>query len=93
MVHICVGVPKGELMVRVGEAHSERALVRPMNFTGRDMRGIVYVASEGLGSAAELGRWLRTAAQYVRTLPAHRASRLRRKAAAKRGAASKQSRA
>lgn len=55
------GIVKNELMVRVGpEGHEEalqRAHVRPMDFTGRPMRGMVFVAAPALRGEA-LERWV-----------------------------------
>jgi TfoX/Sxy family transcriptional regulator of competence genes len=56
-----VGVVREELMVRVGPDAYEAALrrhARQMDFTGRPMKGFVFVASEGLGSDTDLRRWV-----------------------------------
>src|SRR5690348_17085877 len=56
------GVVKDELCVRVGPNRHEEALraphTRPMDFTGRPMRGFVYVQPAGLNNAATLRKWL-----------------------------------
>jgi len=66
------GTSKGRLMVRVGEAQDATALARPgarpMNFTGRVMKGFVWVDSKGYAGAA-LGRWIALAEKYVGKLP------------------------
>ena len=50
--HMLVGVLDRSLMARVGPQNHERALakagVREMDFTGRPMRGYVYVEGPGL---------------------------------------------
>ena len=65
---ICVGVEKSRLMARVGPDAYEDALTRkgcrPMDFTGRPMRGFVFVEPEGLASEAKLGFWLALALAY-----------------------------
>src|SRR5712692_6310179 len=65
---MCVGVEKNRLMARVGPDGYEDALTRkgcrPMNFTGRPMRGFVFVGPESLGSEGELGFWLDLALAY-----------------------------
>ena len=52
------GIVKDDLMVRVGPERYEAALaeahVRPMDFTGRPMKGSVFVGPKGVDSEAEL---------------------------------------
>src|SRR5256712_11599048 len=59
---MCVGVEKSRLMARVGPDAYEDALTRkgcrPMDFTGRPMRGFVFVEPECVASEGELGFWL-----------------------------------
>ncbi len=66
---MCVGVEKNRLMARIGpEAHDD-ALTRkgchPMDFTGRPMRGFVFIEPEGLESEKELAFWLELALAYT----------------------------
>ena len=65
---MCVGVEKTRLMARIGPDAYEGALARkgcrPMDFTGRPMRGFVFVGLDGLGSEQELGYWLELALAY-----------------------------
>lgn len=72
--HMAVGVVGDELMVRVGpEGHAKavaRRHARPMDFTGRPLKGFVYVAPAGFRSDADLRRWLDTAVTFAKTLPA-----------------------
>ena len=64
----CVGVEKHRLMARIGPDAYEDALTRkgcrPMDFTGRPMRGFVFVEPEGLVSEKELAFWLELALAY-----------------------------
>ena len=65
---MCCGVQGGELILRLGPDGAERALesahVRPMDFTGRPMRGFVTV--EPNGHAGELlRRWVEQAVAYA----------------------------
>ncbi len=50
------------LMARIGEEASEKALKRkgchPMDFTGRPMKGYVFVTPEGFDSDKDLEYWL-----------------------------------
>lgn len=75
MLHgnMCCGIVRDELMVRVGAERYEAALARkharPMDFNGRPMRGMVYVAPEGVRRGAQLKAWLDLATAYARSLP------------------------
>ena len=66
------GIVGDTLMLRLTEELAEQALqrphVRPMDFTGRPMRSMVYVDPPGLRGRA-LRRWVEQAAGHARTLP------------------------
>jgi TfoX/Sxy family transcriptional regulator of competence genes len=68
------GIAKYDLMVRVGpegyEAALEKPHVRPMDFTGRPMKGYVFVAPAGRRTHAALRAWVNLSANFVGTLPA-----------------------
>ena len=70
--HMFCGVVKDALMVRLGPEGADRALdrphVRPMDFTGRPMNGMVFVDPAGLHGSA-LRQWVDAAAAYARGLP------------------------
>lgn len=57
-----VGIVGNELMVRVGKDIYEAALaephVREMDFTGRPMRGYVYVEPRGVDRDEPLQKWV-----------------------------------
>jgi len=59
-------------MVRLGAGAAEEVLgrphVRPMDFTGRPMKGMVFVEPGGLQGAA-LQQWVEAAAEHARGLP------------------------
>ena len=71
--YMAVGIVGDALMARVGPDEYDQLLqmehVRPMDFTGRPMKGYVYVAPDGLDSQAELEAWVERCVQYVDTLP------------------------
>jgi TfoX/Sxy family transcriptional regulator of competence genes len=71
--HMCVGVIGEDLMVRLGEDGADAALdephTRPMDFTGRPMRNMVYVARAGTRDDAALRAWVDRALAFVATLP------------------------
>jgi TfoX/Sxy family transcriptional regulator of competence genes len=64
------GVVGDELMVRVGPDEYEESLarpnVRPMDFTGRPMKGYVFVTAEGCGSIRQLRPWVHKGLRFVR---------------------------
>jgi TfoX/Sxy family transcriptional regulator of competence genes len=68
-----VGITGDDLMVRVGPERYEESLgkphVRPMDFTGRPMKGYVYVAPAGRRTTASLRAWVTLGARFVATLP------------------------
>jgi len=70
--NMCCGVIDERLMVRVGPDAYERALklahAEPMNFTGKAMRGMVYVSPEGTRTARQLQTWIQRGLEFVGTL-------------------------
>jgi TfoX/Sxy family transcriptional regulator of competence genes len=71
--HMCCGVNGSDLVLRLGEAQAAAAFehpeTRPMDFTGRPMKGFVYVSPEGTRSPDDLHAWVVRAADHVGTLP------------------------
>jgi len=71
--HMCVGIINDLLMVRVGPEQYEDALseahTRPMDFTGKPMKGYVYVEPEGFKTDKSLRKWVDKGIQFVKTLP------------------------
>ncbi|MGI0020518.1 MAG: TfoX/Sxy family protein [Nitrososphaera sp.] len=69
---MCFGVIKDDLVVRVGPKIYEKALAmphaRPMDFTGKPMKGFVYVGSKGLSRNAALEKWLGMGMNYASSL-------------------------
>lgn len=67
------GVLGSEIRVRVGpDAYAESLLhphTREMDFTGRSMRGVVYVDPVGISEDDELVAWLQRGLTYARLLP------------------------
>ena len=72
--NMCCGVIGEELMVRVGPDAYEEALAQPhareMDFTGRPLRGMVYVEKPGFRTGKQLEGWLERGLAFARTLPA-----------------------
>jgi TfoX N-terminal domain len=71
--HMCCGVVRDELMVRVGPLQYGAALARPyareLDFTGRPMTGMVMVAPAGFEKDENLASWVQDGLQFVATLP------------------------
>ncbi len=72
--NLCCGVVGITLMVRIDRDSYEEALTephtRPMDFTGRPMRGLIYVDPEGVAEDPELRAWVERGVRYARSLPA-----------------------
>jgi hypothetical protein len=71
--HICVGVWKDYLIVRLGVSQAVEALklsrIRPFDITGRAMKGWVMIEESALDDDGELAEWVEKAVRIVRTLP------------------------
>ena len=69
---MCCGVIKNNLVVRVGPKNYEKVLtkpnVRPMDFTGRPLRGFVYVTPAGCKSSKSLAQWVSLGVSYVNSI-------------------------
>ncbi|MBP6776352.1 MAG: TfoX/Sxy family protein [Piscinibacter sp.] len=70
--NMLAGVEVGRYMFRVGKALEAEALARPgarpMDITGRPMRGLVWVDADAALEAG-LEDWIALAERYVGTLP------------------------
>jgi len=82
------GVLGGELLARVGPGAHDEAMARPhvrvMDFTGRPMRGYVFVGAKAIGREAALARWLDECARHAATLPEKAKGKASRRAGAAR---------
>ncbi len=71
--HMGCGIVGGALLVRVGPEHPPAALAHPharaMDFAGRPMKGMVYVAPPGFESDEDLQSWVEMGLRFVQTLP------------------------
>ncbi len=72
--NMCCGVVDDELMVRVGPDAYEKSLARSharaMDFTGRPMKGMVYVGVDGIRTKKQLEAWIDRGVDFARSLPA-----------------------
>ncbi len=94
---MCVGVEKERLMARIDPNGYEAALRRtgcvPMDFTGRPMRGFVFVNPEGTESRKDLQYWIALALEFnPRAVASSRRRSAGDKKAAKGSAAGKKNR-
>jgi TfoX/Sxy family transcriptional regulator of competence genes len=68
------GITRDDLMVRLGPERFEEALAsphaRPMDFTGRPMKGMAFVGPEGYAKDEQLLSWVERTLEYARSLPA-----------------------
>jgi hypothetical protein len=71
--NMCFGIIGSEIMVRVGpdayDAVLRKRHARKMDFTGQSMRGMVYVAEEGISEDDALTEWLSRGLDFARSLP------------------------
>ena len=71
--HMCCGVINDTLMARVGPAQYAAALkkrhAREMDFTGKPMKGFVYVDPAGFETDQQLQEWVLLCENFVLTLP------------------------
>ena len=65
---MCVGILGDELMARIDPEIHDRALrrkgCRVMDFTGRPMKGFVFVGPAGTKSEKDLAFWMNLALEY-----------------------------
>ena len=71
--YMFVGILGDTLMARVGPANYQKALsrtrVREMDFTGKPMKGYVFVDPPGFEDDSHLLEWVQQCKLFVRTLP------------------------
>ena len=74
------GIVKDELMVRCLEVKYESLLKKPharvMDFTGRIMRGFLFIDAEGIKTGKQLNTWLETGIDFaIKSPPKKRKSK------------------
>jgi TfoX/Sxy family transcriptional regulator of competence genes len=72
--NMCCGVSGSDLVLRLSPEAAERALraphTRPIDFTGKPMKSMICVGPEGIRSDPALRKWVSTAVEVARQLPA-----------------------
>jgi len=71
--NMCIGVVRDQLMLRVGPDQYDKLLkikyVKKMDFTGKAMKGFIYLQPEGFTEDDDLAIWLEKALSFVSSLP------------------------
>ena len=71
--NMCCGVLKNDLVLRVAPETATKYLaephVRPMDFTGRPMKNLLYIGPGGYKTAPALRKWVGRAADFALSLP------------------------
>ncbi len=72
--HMCCGVLDDNLVLRLGDEAVlialERDHTRPMDFTGKVLKSMIYVEPRGFADDAALKAWIEQARRFVGSLPA-----------------------
>lgn len=70
---MCCGIVGQDLVIRIGDEEMPSALqrphVRPMDFTGRPLRGFVYVGALAVATDDALGEWIAEGVAFTRREP------------------------
>lgn len=71
--HMCCGILGDKMMARVGpenyDVNLQKEHARKMDFTGKPMKGMLYVEPDGLQSDRDLNEWIGVCLDYIQTLP------------------------
>ncbi len=71
--NMCCGVIGKDLVLRLGDKGVARALAephtRPMDFTGKPLKSMVYVSPAGYRTDDDLLAWVKRAVGFVKSLP------------------------
>jgi hypothetical protein len=71
--HMCCGIVAETLMARVGPLRYEECLrqkyASEMDFTGRAMKGMIYVVPKGIEEDTDLAYWVDICCNFVESLP------------------------
>ena len=71
--HMCFGIVDDKLMARVGPDNYEGFLkldhTKEMDFTGKPMKGMIYIEPHDLKSDKKLTFWVARCMDFINTLP------------------------
>jgi TfoX/Sxy family transcriptional regulator of competence genes len=72
--HMCCGIVGDMLMCRIGPDNYDDCLKQQhageRDFTGKALKGMIYVSPEGLESDIDLHKWVKLCESFVNSLPA-----------------------
>jgi TfoX/Sxy family transcriptional regulator of competence genes len=72
--HMALGLVNEDLMIRVERDSHEKLLsqphVRKMNFTGKPLKGLLYIGAKGTASDKDLKKWISKGVEFAMSLPA-----------------------
>lgn len=84
---MCIGVEKERLMVRIDPAVYDEVIEKegcmPMDFTGKVMKGFVFVDADVLDTKSKLNYWVQLALQYNKIAKASKKKKAVKKKVAK----------
>ncbi len=65
---MCVGIVKDDLMLRLDPEHADKLVgtkgCRQMDFTGKPMKGFIFVSAEAWDADADFTQWIRLALDF-----------------------------
>lgn len=71
--HMCCGIEKNRIMVRVALEHYQTLLKKlhacEMDFTGKPLKGFLFISEAGYRTAAGLALWLDEAVECAKSKP------------------------
>ena len=69
---MCVGIVKNDLMARIGKINYESAIKKPgcrqMDFTGKPMKGYVFLEPKAIDMDSEFEYWIDLSLEFNKTL-------------------------
>ena len=76
---MALGLVNEDLMIRVRPDSYENMLshphIRKMDFTGKPLKGFLYVGAKGTESDQDLKKWVLKGVEFARSLPAKKRMR------------------
>jgi TfoX/Sxy family transcriptional regulator of competence genes len=71
--NMCCGVIGAEMVIRLDPEQTDKALAskytRIFDFSGRPMRGWIYVGAQAIETESDLKHWLQIGTKYAGSLP------------------------
>ena len=71
--NMALGLVNEDLMIRIGPESYEKMLAQPnvrkMDFTGKPLKGFLYVGAKGTDSDKDLKKWVSKGIEFAMSLP------------------------